>query len=226
MELTLYDLYQKLLSHMGPTNWWPADTKQQILVEAILIQNTTEANATRASTLIGNKTDYRLEKIVNLSQEDLQELVRPAGFMVNKSKAIQGLANWYLLHDEHPEAIVAQYGAGLRNQLLQLHGIGLETADVLLTYVFDQPQFVADKYARTLFMQLGVPAFANYQELHRQLSRLPEPFTVRDAQEFHGLIDEFGKKFLRSKENFQKSFLAEDCLIWEKDHIESSSNMV
>lgn len=88
MDLTLYELYQKLLQHMGPTNWWPADTKQQIMVEAILIQNTTEANATRASQLIGKETDYQLEKLVALPTERLQELVRPAGFMVNKSKAI------------------------------------------------------------------------------------------------------------------------------------------
>lgn len=212
MDLTLYELYQKLLEHMGPTNWWPADTKQQIMVEAILIQNTTEANATRASQFIGKETDYQLEKLVALPTEWLQELVRPAGFMVNKSKAIQVLANWYIFHGENPEAIVSQYGAGLRSHLLQLHGIGPETADVLLTYVFDQPQFVADKYARTLFTKLGVADLANYQDLHRQLSRLPEPFSVRDAQEFHGLIDEFGKLYLRKPEKFQKSFLADDRL--------------
>lgn len=49
MQLTLYNLYQKMLTHMGATNWWPADSKQQIIIEAILIQNTTELNATRAS---------------------------------------------------------------------------------------------------------------------------------------------------------------------------------
>ena len=58
MELTLYELYQKMLAHMGPTNWWPADCKEQIMIEAVLIQNTTEANATRASQLIRKATAY------------------------------------------------------------------------------------------------------------------------------------------------------------------------
>ena len=63
MELSLYELYQKMLTHMGPTHWWPADSKEQIIIEAILIQNTTEANATKASNLIREETDYDFEAI-------------------------------------------------------------------------------------------------------------------------------------------------------------------
>ena len=66
MELTLYELYQKMLAHMGPTNWWPADNKEQIIIEAVLIQNTTEANATRASQLIRKATAYDFGKIAKM----------------------------------------------------------------------------------------------------------------------------------------------------------------
>ncbi|WP_423215628.1 endonuclease III domain-containing protein [Streptococcus equinus] len=212
MTLTLYELYQKMLSHMGPTNWWPADTKQQIIIEAILIQNTTELNATRASQLIKDATAYDLQKIIALSQEQLQELVRPAGFMKNKSKAIHTLAKWYVDHNEDSTSIAKKYGTKLRKILLSLHGVGPETADVLLTYVFDQPQFVSDKYARTLFTQLGVKDLTDYKSLSIKLSTLPNPFTFTDAQEFHGLIDEFGKKFFHPIEDFKKSFLAGEQL--------------
>ncbi|SEM72739.1 endonuclease-3 related protein [Ligilactobacillus sp. WC1T17] len=58
MELTLYDLYQKMLTEMVPTNWWPAPTKEQVLVEAVLIQNTTQNNAEKASSLLKAKTNY------------------------------------------------------------------------------------------------------------------------------------------------------------------------
>ncbi|MHC5879691.1 deoxyribonuclease I, partial [Streptococcus pyogenes] len=66
MELSVYQLYQKMLAQMGPTGWWPADSKEQIIIEAILIQNTTEANATRASQGIKKETAYDFTKIVNL----------------------------------------------------------------------------------------------------------------------------------------------------------------
>ena len=216
MELTLYELYQKMLAHMGPTNWWPADSKEQIMIEAVLIQNTTEANATRASQLIREATAYDFECIVQLDSKILEDLVRPAGFMKNKSRAIQGLAQWYLDHDVAPKAICQAYGSDLRTVLLGLHGVGPETADVLLTYIFDQPQFVADKYARTLFGLLGVEGLRDYQTLAKRLHRLPEPFTFADAQEFHGLIDEFGKAHFRPMEKFETSFLARDRLKLEK----------
>ena len=216
MELTLYELYQKMLAHMGPTNWWPADSKEQIMIEAVLIQNTTEANATRASQLIRQATAYDFENIVQLDSKFLEDLVRPAGFMKNKSRAIQGLAQWYLDHDVAPKAICQAYGSRLREVLLGLHGVGPETADVLLTYIFDQPQFVADKYARTLFGLLGVEGLRDYQTLAKRLHRLPEPFTFADAQEFHGLIDEFGKAHFRPLEKFEASFLAGDRLKLEK----------
>ena len=216
MELTLYELYQKMLAHMGPTNWWPADCKEQIMIEAVLIQNTTEANATRASQLIREATAYDFECIVQLDSKILEDLVRPAGFMKNKSRAIQGLAKWYLDHDADPQGICQGYGSRLREALLGLHGVGPETADVLLTYIFDQPQFVADKYARTLFGLLGVEGLRDYQTLAKRLHRLPEPFTFADAQEFHGLIDEFGKAHFRPLEKFEASFLAGDRLKLEK----------
>ena len=213
MQLTLYNLYQKMLTHMGATNWWPADSKQQIIIEAILIQNTTELNATRASQLIKSVSNYDLQVLVDMPKENLEELVRPAGFMKNKSKAIQEVASWYLAHEENPTKIVQQYGSSLRKVLLSLHGVGPETADVLMAYIFDQPQFIADKYARTLFTQLGFNDLTDYKSLAILLAELPQPFTFADAQEFHGLIDEFGKQYFHPVEDFQKSFLAGDQLI-------------
>ena len=213
MQLTLYNLYQKMLTHMGATNWWPADSKQQIIIEAILIQNTTELNATRASQLIRAASNYDLQVLVNIPKENLEELVRPAGFMKNKSKAIQEVASWYLAHEENPAKIVQQYGSSLRKVLLSLHGVGPETADVLMAYIFDQPQFIADKYARTLFTQLGINDLTDYKSLAILLAELPQPFTFADAQEFHGLIDEFGHQYFHPVEDFQKSFVACDQLI-------------
>ncbi|WP_315460104.1 deoxyribonuclease I [uncultured Streptococcus sp.] len=213
MQLTLYNLYQKMLTHMGATNWWPADSKQQIIIEAILIQNTTELNATRASQLIKVASNYDLQVLVDMPKENLEELVRPAGFMKNKSKAIQEVASWYLAHEENPAKIVQQYGSSLRKVLLSLHGVGPETADVLMAYIFDQPQFIADKYARTLFTQLGINDLTDYKSLAILLAELPQPFNFADAQEFHGLIDEFGKQYFHPVEDFQKSFLAGDQLI-------------
>lgn len=212
MALTLFELYQTMLKQMGPTGWWPADSKEQIMVEAILIQNTTQNNAENASNLFREATQYLPEKILALPLAELQELVRPAGFFKNKSLAIQNLFAWYGKYDFNPSKIEAEFGANLRQELLTQRGIGPETADVLLTYVFDQKQFIADKYARTLLTQLGIKGLGKYQDLAKILAKLPDPFSVHDAQEFHGLIDEFGKQYFHPVTDFQQSFLAGEKL--------------
>ena len=208
MKVDLYQLYQLMLKEMGPTNWWPAESKEQILVEAILIQNTTESNAIRASHNIAEVTSYDLQKLLALETEVLQELVRPSGFMKNKAKSLQSVAAWVIEQGQDWEAINQRYGNNLRERLLSLFGVGDETADVYLAYLFDQPAFVADKYARTLFWHLGIEHLTDYKSLHRELSLLPAPFTYRDAQEFHGLIDEFGKVYFGRSKQFSQSFLA------------------
>lgn len=208
MKVDLYQLYQLMLKEMGPTNWWPAESKEQILVEAILIQNTTESNAIRASHNIAEATNYNLQKLLALETEVLQELVRPSGFMKNKAKSLQSVAAWVIEQGQDWEAINQRYGNNLRERLLSLFGVGDETADVYLAYLFDQPAFVADKYARTLFWHLGVEHLTDYKSLHKELSILPAPFTYQDAQEFHGLIDEFGKAYFGRSKQFSQSFLA------------------
>lgn len=212
MHLTLTQLYHKLRTNMGPSGWWPADSKAEIIVGAILIQNTNWRNADRAVTLFRQRTAFEPTKILALPTEDLQRMVRPAGFYQNKSRSLVNVFSWLSRFDNDYHRIANHYGSNLRKQLLTLRGVGPETADVLLTYIFDQPSFISDKYARTLFTQLGVPHLTNYQSLASQV-HLSKAFTVAMAQDFHGQIDEFGKKYLHPVGNFDHSFLAGDQLI-------------
>lgn len=206
MQLSLYQLYQTMLQNMGPTGWWPADSKNEIICEAILIQNTNAENAERAAANLRTATDFNGNQLVALAKEQLEHLIRPAGFYKNKGRSIHDFFSWYQHFGYNPQTVVQTYGQQIRNQLLAQHGIGNETADVLLTYVFDQPTFISDKYARTLFTHLGVPGLTDYQSLAKKC-RLGDEFSVADAQEFHGLIDEFGKKYFRRQDRFLESFL-------------------
>lgn len=205
-EITQYELFQRLLNEMGETGWWPAESKVEIVIGAIMIQNTTAANAERAVMNIGQATQFASEAILALPREELEELVRPAGFYKNKSKAVHSVLAWFKEHGNDLDEIARQYGSNLRRELLKLHGVGDETADVLLLYIFDQPVFVADKYAQKLYTELGVLGMDNYKAMMRRVS-LDAKFTTWEAQEFHGLIDEFGKLYLRGKGRFEESFL-------------------
>ncbi|WP_367341614.1 endonuclease III domain-containing protein [Limosilactobacillus sp.] len=209
MILTLTQLYHKMMNNMGPTHWWPADSKTQIIIEALMIQNTNSRNAIRASALFAKASNYNPAKIAKMPITELEKLVKPAGFYHNKSRAVQTLFQWLSTDDFDYLKTARRLGNNLRPSLMKLRGIGDETADVLLTYVFDRPTFISDHYARLLFTELGVKNISNYQSLAKQIA-LPSSFSLNDAQEFHGLIDEFGKVAFHPRDAFQQSFLSGD----------------
>lgn len=209
MKLTLYQLYQKLLANMGLVGQWPAENKSEIVVGAILVQNTNWLNVDKALANLRPLTHFMPAKLLAFDDAELQNLIRPAGFYRNKAKSIQSFFTWLQRFDFNYQQAANYYGGELRKQLLALRGIGNETADVLLTFVFDQPRFISDNYARRLMTHLGIHGLTTYQSLARQC-QLDANFTVKDAQDFHGLIIEFGKRYFRGQDTFSQSFLAGD----------------
>lgn len=206
MDLTITKLYKKMRQNMGPSGWWPAESKEEIIIGAIMIQNTNWQNADKAVANFRQQTGFDPEKILQLKETELQKLVQPAGFYKNKSKAVKSVFTWLSKYNFDYPKITNHFGSDLKNELLKLHGVGDETADVFLTYIFNIPTFISDKYSRILFGQLGIKGLSNYQSLAKQVT-LPEEFTASEAQDFHGLIDEFGKQYFHPLTRFQDSFL-------------------
>lgn len=205
--IDLTKLYHRLQHEMGPSGWWPAETKRDIIAGAILVQNTTWENADKSLQQLKQATQMAGPAVADLSVEALIDLIRPSGFYQNKSKAIRAVFAWFDERNFDYAQIWQDNTDTLRDQLLALPGVGQETADVYLVYVFDQPAFIADSYTRRLFHQLGETRTNSYEQLHAAV-QLPATFTYADAQEFHGLIDNFGKVYLRDPAKFQESFLA------------------
>lgn len=205
MKLTIEELYNHLYNHLGPQGWWPAEDKIEIIIGAILVQNTNWRNVERSLSNIRIATQFNPEELLKLSEAELQELIRPSGFYKNKARAINAVITWLQEHHYDFKAIDRLYTTELRNELLKLRGIGFETADVLLVYVFDRVVFIADTYTRRLFTALGVQS-KDYRDLYSKV-KLPEHFTTVHAQEFHGLLDEFGKRYTTTKGIKEKTFL-------------------
>ena len=147
-----------------------------------------------------------VEGILALSLEELQERIRPAGFFKQKSQTIRGLL--IQLREVGVFEVLARFGTeDLRKQLLELKGIGPETADALLLYLFDRPVFISDEYARRLFRRLGLGNFDTYNEMHAVYSDVLGGLTLKQCQEIHAVIDEHGKAFSKSKGQLDESWL-------------------
>ena len=174
----------------GPQDWWQSDNYVEDLVSTVLIQRTTERNALLA--LDNLKDQCQLDTLAAMPLADLQAAIRPAGFFKAKSQTIKSLVSW-LLEVGGREGLVDVETSELRQQLLSLKGIGPETADVLLLYIFGRKVFVADEYARRLFRRWELADFTTYDQMAKALAGLVDPLTLKDCQEIHAVIDEDGK---------------------------------
>ncbi|WP_125710876.1 endonuclease III domain-containing protein [Lacticaseibacillus porcinae] len=208
-SLDLNGLYHELVDLLGPSGWWPADSKFEILVGAILVQNTNWQNVDKSLDNLRHATNFDPQAIADLSIDALQTLIRPSGFYRNKSRTINGLFSWLAHANFDLDAVAATDPQRLRQQLLALPGIGEETADAMRLYVFDQPTFIADNYCRRLFSWLGQD-FQTYAKLKVHTHEV-DGWDLIDAQEFHGLIDNFGKT-VKTPEDFAQSPLAQFTL--------------
>ncbi|EMP72935.1 HhH-GPD family protein [Streptococcus sobrinus DSM 20742 = ATCC 33478] len=198
-------LYQDLLKNLGDQGNWPAENPEEIILGAILVQNTRWENVLLSINNLRQVLDGDFKKILDLEPETLQDLIRPTGFYKNKSKSILKVFSWLDQHAYNYGEIEDNYGKNLRDELLGLFGIGQETADVLLLYVFDQLVFIADKYAQKLFSSLTRKEFSDYSSLHQAVEL--EGFSLSEAQQFHILILEFGKIYFARGASFEESFL-------------------
>ncbi|MBU5271780.1 endonuclease III domain-containing protein [Staphylococcus caprae] len=204
--LSTEELYQKLYNNMGAQRWWPAETPIEMMLGAILVQNTNWKNADMALTRLYEETQFDGKKILQMPLEQLQQTIRSSGFYKNKGKAIHALMDWFNQHHFDYESIAQHYGENLRKELLKIRGIGSETADVLLVYIFNGVEFIPDSYTRRIYAKLGYAETETYDKF-KKVIQLPSNFTNQDANEFHALLDNFGKNYFNGKGEHRYTFL-------------------
>ena len=195
----------KLVAHYGVQNWWEAENRIQDWVSTILIQQTTSENVEKA---IKNLQPYlSVDALLEIDIKKLEELIRPAGFYRQKSQNIKELMNWYASHGANLETFKEWSTWDLRHELLTIRGVGPETADVMLLYIFERNAFIADTYAIRLFNRLGFGPYTNYAHMHKEFNHLTEGIPHELCKEWHACIDEHGKAYRRSGNTLDESWL-------------------
>lgn len=190
--------YDALHAHYGPTHWWPGETPFEIAVGAILTQNTAWTNVERAIDNLKAADALDPRALLARSDEELHELLRPAGFFRVKTKRLLHFCRHLVdRYDGDMARLAARPMPALRRELLALHGIGPETADDILLYACDKPVFVIDAYTRRIFSRHGLcPRDIDYHAL-QALFEAHLPRDLRIYGEYHGLIVFAGKDFCR-----------------------------
>lgn len=201
MITNIEELYEAFSQVMDDKRWWDTDNKWEILLGAVLVQNTNWRNVDYALDNLNEATQFLPEKILVLEKEQLQELIRPSGFNKGKSNTIIGLLTWLEGYHFDLAQVSRKDFVELRKELLAIKGIGEETADALLVYVFDHSTFIADKYAQRMFEKFGFVS-KGYKQLKSKIS-WPETMDTFKAQNLHGWIIEYGQVYLKNAELWQ-----------------------
>lgn len=197
----LEDYFARLLERFGPQGWWPARTRMEVILGAILTQNTAWNNASLALSELRSRGLLRIGTLRHVPQQTLESAIRHAGFFRQKAAAIRAFICW--LDSDYGGSLARLFAAPperLRTELLDVKGLGPETADAILLYAGHKPWFVADAYTRRILSRHGwLAAGAAYHEAQALLHRaLPRDYTL--FSEFHALLVETGKKFCKRRE--------------------------
>ena len=189
----LIALYNRLLDAYGPQQWWPAESAFEVIVGAVLTQNTSWKNVEKAIISLKKAGQLDLAGITALPQDDLAGLIKSSGFFNVKAHRLKNLCGWLQLQGGL-DALATWDTGRLRRALLSINGVGPETADDILLYAFDRPVFVIDNYTRRLLNRLGLIQGKEDYETLRQMFESCLPADRRLYNEYHALIVRHAKE--------------------------------
>ena len=203
-------VYEKLLKEFGAQLWWPAETRFEMVVGAILTQQTTWTSVEVAIRNLKREKLLNPHSLANSNPQLVEAMVRPTGFYKQKAKRIMKLAK-YLVdgYDGFVDRLLKKPKQELRRELLSLEGVGLETADVILLYAADLLVFPIDAYTRRFSRRFGLGDL-DYEELRMYFEeRLPREIQV--YKELHALVDHLGKTYCKKTPDCASCFLSQEC---------------
>jgi endonuclease III related protein len=196
----LHAYYDALFAAHGPQHWWPGKTRFEVIVGAILTQNTSWTNVERAIMALRKEKLLTVEAMENVSLRKLARLIRSSGYFRQKARKLKQFVRF--LRSQHHGSLSKMFQtptAILREQLLAVHGIGPETADSILLYAGNHPVFVVDAYTRRILQRHGLARGKESYEDIRKLFEKSLPANRQLFNEYHALIVHAGKHFCRAK---------------------------
>jgi endonuclease-3 related protein len=196
----LLEIYRRLYRVFGPQHWWPGETPFEIAVGAILTQNTNWGNVEKAIENLKRDKALNVESINNMKTEKLASLIKPAGYFNVKAKRLKAFIS-FLRNEYHGslKSMKKDEMQTLRVRLLQVHGVGPETADSILLYALEKPVFVIDAYTKRI---LSRHILMEYDKSYEEFQKIFHSSLKKDVKlfnEYHALFVRLGKTYCRKK---------------------------
>lgn len=198
MRSKIEDIYRKLYRHCGPQHWWPGRGAFEVMVGAILTQNTNWENVEKAITNLRKNKLLDARRMHKLPLARLSRTIRPAGYYNVKARRLKNFLRFFVEdYGADIKKISKQRTAVLRKQLLDVNGIGPETADSILLYALDKPVFVVDAYTKRFLVRHKMAGKDDDYHVLQKIFTQNLKKDVKLFNEYHALIVRLGKEFCR-----------------------------
>lgn len=201
-RIDLLENYKILYSFFGPQGWWPADSPLEVVIGAILTQNTSWQNVEKAIFNLKQNNLINLIALIEIDQVELARLIKPSGYYNLKAKRLKNLLLEIHKNFHSIEEMKKLSLNEARNLLLGIKGIGYETADSILLYALEYPTFVIDTYTLRWLERLNIKFFGNKKNRYHQSQTLfmkNLPNDIKLFKEYHALIVKLGKEFCKKR---------------------------
>jgi len=207
----LNELYKLMRSHFGFLNWWPGDTKFEIFIGAILTQQTSWKNVEKAILALKKNNKLDLEKIIETKQDYLEKLIKPSGYYRQKAKRLKDICGIIKLNYGDLDSLFKLDKEELRAALLNMKGIGKETADSIILYAAEKPIFVIDAYTKRIMHRIyNIDENISYDTLQKYFEyKLKEDLTL--YKDMHAQFVELGKNYCKKKPECTNCPLRDIC---------------
>lgn len=201
----LLQIYKALLSAIGPRHWWPADSPFEVIIGAILTQNTSWKNVEKAIEALKEKNLLDPIRIYNLDEKPLAKIIKSSGFFNIKAKRIKNFLDFLFEHHQGSlKKMFSENAHSLRETILKINGIGPETADSILLYAGEKPFFVVDTYTKRILSRHNlISKTAGYDEIQELFMKNLKK-EVPMFNEYHALLVYIGKYFCKRVPNCEK----------------------
>ena len=211
--MDIRSLNDALYTHYGDVGWWPGESPDEIIIGAILTQNTSWSNVEKSIRELRRNHLISIRSISETRWEDLAPMIRSSGYYNQKARRLVSVCS----------AIVEKYGNLLKMRasplqevsdfLISLKGIGEETRDSILNYALDYPVFVVDKYTFRILDRTGIMHVGGIDDVKKMVNGSIGS-DLKDLKNLHGMIVYLGKDFCKTKPDCERCPIRKDCEYW------------
>ncbi len=206
-EHIILEIYDLFFQEYGYQNWWPADSAFEVIVGAILTQSCSWHNVSLALNNLKKDNLLDPKKILNMKIDKFESLIKPSGYYKQKAKKIISFLKYFEIYDFDIDNIKKNTIEKVREELLNIWGIGEESADSILSYAFDKPMLVVDTYTKRFTYRLSLTDVdIKYSDLQKYLMDIL-PHDNEYYKDFHAQI------VYHSKISCKKKPKCESCIL-------------